>query len=331
MLLGSGISLAHALELLAEHASHRELRAMTRRVYDRVIQGTSLSEALKQEAKIHRLVVRAVSVGERSGMLAPMLEHVSQSLTLRSTLRSKLIGALMYPLCIAMVTCGVVVFLLIYIFPKVLPLFASMHVALPLPTRLLLGLSHALITWWWAFLVAPCVVVILVMFALRKSHRWRRYAENVLFRTPIAASCIRQYILADTFHILGMLQEHGMSLPDSLGEVREGMLFKIYEAVLNEAHVVVVNGSSCIPVLARYPRLFGGEITGLLAIAEQTGDFGRSCTDIGSMTASDLDTSLATLTRFIEPALMLGMGGVVGMIAVSIIMPMYEITSHVTH
>lgn len=328
MLLGSGIALSDALGLMQESARDERARSMNEKLLAGVTRGSALSSELQKIPGTHLLLVRAVQIGELAGSLADMLRHVAASFRARERMRDKFIGAGMYPACIGCATLGIAGFLVLYIFPKVMPLFLGMHITLPLPTRMLLWLSHMVSGYWWLILG----ILVLLAFGAWYVRRYASvisFVEKIIFATPYVGGLFKEYITAQIFRVIALLLEHGATLPHALAESHQSITSPAYRRALLTSAEIVTDGGSFAQTLSapQYRKLFSSEVTGLLNIAERSGESAATCGHIARIADERLEQSLLLVSRLIEPVLMLGMGLVVGSIALSIIMPIYEITN----
>lgn len=328
ILLRAGISMSEALQLMVDVEKKLRLRDITKRILADVTRGVSLADSLRvwgEAGSSGRLFIRCVSIGEMSGLLPDMLTHACTQYHGEEEVKHKIIGAMIYPACIGMVTFGIAGFLVLYIFPKVMPLFISMHVPLPLPTRVLLWSSTFLSRYglWMVFVGVAGVAVF--SWWMRKRPAFRRRMEMLLFRLPVIGAFSKIYAHVSVFGILSMLMKHGTSLSQALTEISALATFLSWRDGFSRAASEIEKGKSLAGSL---PDFFSSETVGLIRLAEKTGELEHIFEYISKNALLATERAVNTLTRLIEPALMLGMGLVVGSISLSIIMPIYEVTNH---
>lgn len=328
ILLRAGISMGEALRLMIDVEKKERLREVTRRILEDVDHGVTLADSFRKRGdprESGRLFIRCISIGEMSGLLPDMIAHACAQYRGEEEVRRKMLGAMIYPACIGMVTFGIAGFLVLYIFPKVMPLFMSMHVVLPLPTRMLLWSSTFLKEYGLILVLAAAAGGALFSWAMRRKPRFRRLVESALFKLPIVGGLSKVYAHVSVFGILSMLMRHGIPLSQALAEVSALSSFLSWKDGFSYAADETEKGKSLATSL---PDFFSSETVGLIRLAERTGDLEHIFEHISKSSLAATDRIVATLTRLVEPALMLGMGLVVGSISLSIIMPIYEITNH---
>lgn len=325
MLLRSGISLLEAISLMNTDQKFIKINS---RIIESVSRGNSFSSVL-DELKMSKTLVHLVHIGETSGSLVGALEHAALYFRTKEEIKQKIISASLYPALIGVATCGVAGFLVAFIFPKIVPLFSSMNIVLPLPTRILLATNQFLSHYWMLVIITFAFLVTAAAISYRVSRPVRRSCESFLFGMPIAGSLIRDHGYTRLFQIISIQLEHGSSLPHALAETAKSERNIHFSEALIKASDEISRGVSFSSSLRKYNRLFSPDVVGLLSIAERTGEVSKSCNFISENSKSRIDQTITTMSRFVEPVLMLGMGIAVGSIALSIIMPIYEITNKI--
>ena len=331
MLLRAGISISEALTLMADSSPQSRARIVNGAVLAHIMRGSTLSDAMVVDGAFHRLLTRAVHIGEASGTLAPMLRNIANSFREQEKVKQQMIGAGIYPACIGLATLGVAAFLILCIFPKVMPLFMSMHIKLPLATRVLLEVSHAISAYWWQGGLMLVGVSFGTVWLYRRHVFIQKMFENVLLKLPAVSSLLKQYACSQMFQIMATLMEHGGSTSLAIREAGETASFFAYRQACAVIASAVDRGQTCAKSMREFPKLFSSDIAGLMSIAERSGETATACGYIAEISKGHVDRMLGLVSRLIEPVLMLLMGLIVGSIALSIIMPIYEITNQLTH
>ncbi len=320
-LLSVGISLPEASRL------------MKKKVFDsiaqNVIKGQSCSDAFSAAAVFDRSIVAMVKIGERSGTLDTALSRAADTLESRDTLSRKIIGALIYPCFIAFVTIGMAGFLIVYIFPKILPLVKSMNIPLPLLTRLLMHISDILIHDSVAIFISFILFISTAKVLWKYSILFRRYIRRIILLLPIVGSISQGQIIINIFRSLGLLLEHGELLPAALISIAKNQVNDDYRKVLYLSAQAITKGDD-FALSIFHKKLFPRFVSEFIDIGERTGSIARTCEHIALIFESDVEELIKRVSVVIEPVLMLCMGITVGSIALSIVMPIYEITNHLT-
>jgi type II secretory pathway component PulF len=268
-----------------------------------------------------------VRVGEASGTLPLNLEYITEELKKKNELRKQIVGALLYPLIIVVATLGITIFLILYIFPKILPIFTSLHVALPLSTRILIGISEFLKSYWYV-LFGLLALSIFIYPQLRKNEKFRYRTDSLLLKIPIFGRLCLYYNLSNTLRTLGLLVQHEVTIVEALAITGDSSDHLVYKKVLKEAQGGVIKGQLVSLQLRKYPSLFPPLCIQMIQSGEATGNLGTTLEYVSVMYEADMRDATKNLTTILEPLLMLTMGLCVGFIAVSIITPIYGITQN---
>jgi type IV pilus assembly protein PilC len=247
----------------------------------------------------------------------------------RDNLSKKITGAMIYPAFIACATFGIAVFLVVYIFPKIIPLITGMNIPLPFLTRLLMVVSDILTRRWLVIVVGIVVGILVAKLLWKYSAVVRRWSRRFLFSLPIVGAIYRGRMMVEIFRPLGLLLDHGELVPRALVSVGKSLRNRNeeYSRALFFAAKTVIDGEN---ITASLRKLFPSIVTEFLEIGERTGSVAGACSHIATIYEAEIEESIKRITQVIEPTLMLCMGLTVGAIALSIVMPIYSITSHLT-
>lgn len=328
MMLRSGMPIVQALEMLDGEAHTVILKRITKSLVTDITSGLTLSFALQKYSKSFGVFcINMVKVGEASGTLPQNLEYITAELKKKHELRKQIVGALLYPLIIVVATLGITFFLILYIFPKILPIFTSLHIVLPLSTRILIGLSEFLKLYWY-FLFGIVALCIVTYPHLRKNERFRYASDWMLLRIPIFGRLQLYYNLANVLRTLGVLLQHEVRIVEALTITAESSDNLVYREVLKDAKTGVIQGQLLSSQLQNHLELFPPLCIQMIKAGELTGNLGVSLEYISEMYEADMRDATKNLTTILEPILMLTMGLCVGFIAVSIITPIYGITQN---
>ena len=195
-LVGSSIPLVDALTALVDQIENPKLRSILTRVRDRVTEGTRLSEAMAQHPRVFGdLYCNMINAGENSGALEVVLVRLSEFMEGQAKLKSKVISAMIYPAIMSVVGIGLMVMLLVYVVPKVTKIFTDVNATLPLPTRILMGVSNALTDYWYLFFI---FIPIIVYSARRyvRSPKGRQWWDRKLLTLPIVGKINRLVVVS---------------------------------------------------------------------------------------------------------------------------------------
>ena len=293
---------------------------------DSVNNGQFLSDGLqKYHNQFGDFFINIVRVGEISGTLADNLEYLAESLKKRRELESKGKGALIYPIIIMIATFGLTGGLTFFIFPKILPIFKSLRVELPTITKIFIAVATFMIA--HGLLVLGAIVVAIIGFWLLLKIRPFRYMwHRVLLFLPVAGAMVQNFNIISFIRALSMLLKSGVKIVQSLEITGNASGNLVYRRALKQIAVGVGQGDPISKHLGDYPALFPAVFSEMIAVGEETGRL----TDTGSYLAeyyeTELDNSTKTLSSVLEPLLLVVMGFIVGFVALSIILPIYEVS-----
>lgn len=323
-LVGSSIPLVDALTALVDQIENPKLRSILTRVRDRVVEGSKLSEAMAQHPKVFGdLYCNMINAGENSGALEVVLVRLSEFMEGQAKLRSKVISAMIYPAIMSVVGVGLMVMLLVYVVPKVTKIFEDVGSALPLPTRILMGVSGALQGYWYIFLFAiPAAIIGWRKFV--KTPKGRQWWDRKLLTLPIVGKINRLVIVSRFSRTLATLLSSGVPLLSALDIVKNIITNTRLKEVIEQTRDNVREGQSVADPLKRsgeFPPL----VTHMIAIGEKTGDLERMLERIADTYDAEVDNTLGTLTTLLEPIMILVMAAVVSFIVLSILLPIMQL------
>jgi type II secretory pathway component PulF len=325
-LLASGMTLGRALHTLAQRKGDDDKAQVIRRLRDEVVQGSALSDALRiYPETFPQLYISMVRAGEASGALAEALEGLCKHYERVQEARSKVITAMIYPAIVLAIGLLSVLGLMVFIVPRFAPIFDELGGTLPLPTRILMGFSDALIKYGWLILILSAAgIVSLRKWIKTPAGRFWWHARQL--KWPV----IRQIITANAFahfaRTLETLIRNGVPILKALTISEETVGNDVIAREIAEARTRVTDGSSIAGPLAA-GKIFPELLTDMLAVGEETGDLPGALKNIARRYDTELDFSIKVLTTVMEPVLILGIAIIIGFVAVSMLMAVFNLTS----
>jgi type IV pilus assembly protein PilC len=330
-LVKAGIPLIESLHLIRTQTKSPAKKRVFDAVIDDVSNGQYLSTSL---GKFKRLfgdfTINLIRVGENSGILSQNLAYLADELQKKQALQRKVIGTLIYPVFITVATLGVTTLLTAYIFPKLMPIFTSLHVQLPLTTRALIWISAYLRNWGLLTLLGLIILAILIFLVRARFERVRVFGDHVLLSLPVVGRVARAYNLTNFCRTLGLLLRSGITLTSAIEITAETTPNRVYRAAAARVAAQVVRGEPLSKGLVEQPGLYPDIMGHMVSIGEKTGTLSPTLGYLGELYEEEVDELTKGLSNSIEPVLMIVMGLLVGIIAVSVIMPIYEITQHLS-
>ncbi len=287
--------------------------------------GKPLHELLKQDGSWSSVVVALIEVGELSGALSKSVCRATAYMKERANRMQKIFSAFVYPGVIALLATVIIFFLLVVIYPKVIPLFESMHATLPLSTRIIIYMSKH------AFLIGSEVLFILggsvfgVRYAYQVNIKARLLIQEAILLFPVVGRLLSHSELSELSFIISSLIESGMNISDSLQVARRGTYFLKRQEQLSFIRNEVGHGKTIFSSSTGFPDVWRD----MVAVGERTGKLGYVLSQLSDLYRQETEETIAFMTKLVEPTLMIVVGVIVGFIAMSIISPMYTLTQYV--
>jgi type II secretory pathway component PulF len=324
-LLAGGLSLSRALSLLRREASHPAARAAWTRVHDEVVGGEPLAESLaKFPQAFSNVFVAMVRAGETGGFLHVVLQQIADFRQREKDLVGKVKAALIYPVALAFVATGVLIFLLTFFIPKFSVIFEQFGSKLPLLTQIVVAISSRLIK-YGPFLAIALVAGVYLLRRWMLTQQGRRVFERVVLATPALGTVIARFALVRFARMLGTLLGAGVPLVASLKVAREALGNQTLQDTVSHAIEQVQRGTPLSRALAIDARLFPPSVIEMISVAEETGRLDKELLRMALAYESDLDRQLRMLVALAEPLLLLVMAAVIGVVVVSMLLPVFTL------
>ena len=266
-----------------------------------------------------------VRASELSGNFGAMLERISNYLGQQVETRNMVRGAMVYPAIIAVMAVLTTTFLLTFVLPRFQTVFAGKESLLPLPTKLLLGLSHFLRTYWYLVLGGAGGAVFL-FFRLIRTPRGRVAFDRFKLRAPLFRKMFTALYIVRGLHTMGELISAGVPMLETLRITSDVSGNVLYVNMWNNVHQAVKEGEKIASPLARQ-NLLPRNVVQMVTAGEESGKLGEVLRDVAEYYAAELRAVIKAVTAMIEPIMIVAMGFIVGFIAMSIILPIFKMSS----
>ncbi len=326
VLLGAGQPLDRALQILLDLPDSERARKLIERVRDAVRGGLPLSTALEQQHGVFsRLYVNMVRAGEVSGSLHDTLTRLADYLDRSAKLKSSVINAMIYPLIIIVAVIGALALLMIYVVPQFVPIFADLGAELPLPTRLVLGLSTFAQQTWWVIVAAGCLGVLWLRRRLRDPET-RRVVHERLLGLGLVGQLVQKIETARLARTLGTLVRNGVPLLTALSIGRNITGNVVLAEALERAAEDVKTGSGLAYALGstkRFPRL----ALQMIAVGEESGELDGMLMRVADTFDTEVKNTIDRLLAALVPAVVIVLAAAVAFIMIAILLPMMDMTS----
>ncbi|PYI71654.1 MAG: hypothetical protein DMF02_05900 [Verrucomicrobia bacterium] len=324
-LLKAGMTLDEALSILEKRLKQPRVQQMTHSLHQSLIDGRSFSQALSEMPRIFQpLYVNLVAAGEASGALPQILLRLVKHLMQAKDLRDRVQQALIYPAFLALAGAVLVTIFITFMVPQLSGFMAQTGGALPLPTRILLQIHHAITSYWWVGVLAA-VGLIVAFRALVRSEEGRVGWDRFRLLIPGYGRVIRHRYYAQFARTLGTLMENGVPLLRSLDLVTEIAGNRFLEVKLGEVRKAVIDGATLSAALQEQ-KMFPDLFTDMMAVGEQTGHFAETMQAIADVYERELDRSVGVISQLIPPIIIVVIAVVVGLIVFSILSAVFEMT-----
>ena len=325
-LLRSGMSLSQALGALERRSQKQKMSAVLSQLNNDIVQGESLSEALAKHPKLFsKFYINLVKAGEASGQLDEVLVRLSKHYEQVGEVREKVVSALLYPVIIVCVGLFTIVFFMTVMVPKFAQMFKEMGRTMPLPTRVLIGLSDAVTTYWWAGLLV--IIAAWLLYQQRaRTPQGRIALDGLKLRLPVFGRIIRASAFAQFARTLATLLENGVPVLTALQIVEDIMTNRLIANEIREARTRVTDGTSISMPLSQ-GRIFPPLLIDMLAVGEDSGEVVPALKNIADTYEHELSYLLKVFTTLLEPVIIILMALVVGAIVMSVLMAVFSITA----
>ena len=328
-LLDAGMTLGQALQALANQGEEDSAqRYVCRDLCDRIVRGESFSDACLHHPKTFPpLFANMIRAGEASGAMVEVLRRLGDHYERDDNMRGKIKGALTYPVIVLCFGVLAVIGALVWIIPQFQKVFDSMGASLPLPTKILIALSDGLINYGW--LLALGVVLFALWFRRwKKTPKGLRTVDGWKLKAPLIRGIVAAGAYSSLAFTLKTLLANGVNVLQALKICEATCANAVIGDALATARRRVTDGTTISGPLAA-SGVFPKMMTDMLAIGEQAGDMISSLEHVGRRYQKDMDRNIAAFTNALEPILIVAIAGVVGFVAIAILMAVFKVSSSI--
>jgi type II secretory pathway component PulF len=324
-LLAGGVPLSRAMSLLRREASNPAAKQLWNALYEDVVGGTALADALAKYPKNFSTVyVAMVRAGEAGGFLDVVLAQISDFRAREQDLKGKIKAAMVYPIVLAVLAVGVLIFLMSFFIPQFSGIFQQFGANLPALTLAIIAVSN--VVKHYGLFVAIAIIIAVVAFKRAIStHAGKRRVEVTVLATPLLGQVVAQFALVRFTRMLGTLVGAGVPLIASLRVAREAIGNQTLADTVSSAIDEVQRGQALSKSLANNPRLFPASVVEMIAVAEETGRLDKELLRIATTYETDLDRQLRLLVSIGEPMMLFLMAGVIGTVVVGMLLPILNL------
>jgi type IV pilus assembly protein PilC len=322
----AGIPILDALQTIEEETGNKLFKEILGSIIEALKGGSTFADAASgHEAAFPSYYIGILRSAELTGQLDVVLLQLAEYIERDVEARRKVKSALTYPAVIAAMSIVVVIVMVTFVLPRFETFFSTLNAELPLPTRMLLGMSKFFTDWWFLILgVVVLLIVVLVATLRTESGKVRR--DRIMLRTPIIGDLIEHVVLERFCRILSAMMSAGVPLPEAMAVTSEAVTNRVYREGLDSARDAMMRGEGLTAPLAA-TGLFPASARQMFRVGESTGTLDQQLTTAAQYFERELDYRIKRFTDLFEPAVIIVMGLVVGFVAVALVSAMYGIFS----
>jgi type IV pilus assembly protein PilC len=327
-MINAGLPLVQSLNILASQTENKTLAEVTRAVVYDVESGNTLADAFSKHPKaFSALYVNMVAAGEAGGILDTILLRLATFLEKNDALVRKVKGAMIYPGVIITVAVGAICILLIFVIPTFQSMFASANLELPLPTRVVIGMSDVLLGYWWAMLgvIGGAVFGIKSYYA---TPAGRLQIDSLLLKAPVLGDVIRKSAVSRFTRTLGTLVSSGVSILEGLEITAKTAGNQVVHNAVMESRQSIAGGETIAAPLEK-SKVFPPMVISMIAVGEQTGGLDEMLSKIADFYDEEVDVAVSALLSLMEPAMIVILGVIVGGMVIAMYLPIFDMMNAV--
>ncbi|PCN48502.1 pilus assembly protein PilC [Curtobacterium sp. 'Ferrero'] len=325
-MLASGLSLLRALSILADQTDNKKLKEILGKVRDDVERGVSFSDAVaKYPVDFPPIMINMIRAGETGGFLDQAMDSIATNFEKEHKLRSTIKSAMTYPVVVLCMSLAAVVIMLVFIVPIFQNMFASLGGQLPLPTQILVGLSHAM-RWVGPILAVAVIVGWLWYRANKNTDRFRSFRDPLLMRLPVFGPLTKKIVIARFARNFSNMIGAGVPILQALQIVGDVSNNFVVKKALERVGESVRKGESIAAPLGE-EKVFPSMVSQMIAVGEDAGSLEVMLDKIAIFYDAEVESITESLTALIEPLLIAFLGVVVGGMIIALYLPIFQITS----
>ena len=328
LLLSTGTPLNKSIEIISFQVRNNEFRRILQDLVRDIEDGRLLSQAMSRYPGVFSSVyISMIMAGESGGFLKDMLEQIVSLETKNQEFLSTVKAAMYYPVFLSMFAVSVVLFIVVYVFPKFGSMFEEVYDSLPVTTKILMASSKFLISYWYLIIIFLAMLWYAV-FKFISGEKGRMYVDTVKLRIPVLKDFFIKLYVSRLMRTLGALVNGNVPLLDSLS-ISSGVVGnKVFAEIIARISRSVEDGKTISQPVSESPY-FPETVKQMISTAEDTGTLDKVMPRLADYYDKDIERSLKRITTVIEPVLLVVMGGVIGVIVISLILPIFKLTKSI--
>ncbi len=324
-LLNSGVDMQRTLDLLIEEQDKKFVKEIIEGLHENIISGLTLGEAMERSGKFSPYEYQSIRIGEETGRLKEVMEQLSAYFNSKVRLKRQLVSVFTYPSFVILITFGVLYFMLNNVVPMFEDVFKQFGQELPPLTKTIISISENFSTYMMIFGLF-LVGIGIVIYTQRKTDAYRRITATISLRLPVFGPLMRKIYLARTCQSISLLLSSFTPLVQTLKMVEEMIGFYPLEVAMKDIRADVIKGGSLHKGFQRH-SIFDKKMVSLTKIAEETNQLHETFDRLAKQYQEDVEYRTKLLGTIIEPAIIVVIGGLVGLIMVAMYLPMFNLSN----
>jgi len=330
-LLRAGVPLLRALQILERQSSNPALSEILRDVHVKVADGTSLADAMAQyPGAFTELAVSMVRAGEEGGFMEDVLERIATFTEHQEDLKGKVIGAMAYPIFLAVTGVVILNILVLFFVPKFEPIFIKLDEKGELPwlTKFLIGTSHFMLDYWW-IVAALCVGAFITFRNWARTEKGRTTLDGWRLKIPSAGTIYLNLALSRFTRILGTLLKNGIPILQSLRIAKDSTGNRVLSAAIDHAAENVTAGNALAAPLGQC-KYIPRDVIEMISVGEESNHLEKVLLDIADGLEKRTSRQLELFVRLLEPVMLLVMAGITLLVVAGLLLPVFKMSSAVS-
>jgi len=324
-MIDAGLPLVQALEILSSQVENKTLSKTLQQVKADVESGATYADALRKHPRVFtELYVNMVAAGEAGGILDTILNRLATYIEKAMKLKKKVKGAMVYPIVVSTIAVGVIAVIMVFVVPTFTQMFATLGGTLPLPTRMVVNLSHFIAGPGGILALGAIVAFVIFIVQIRRTEKGKHTTDKILLKLPIFGPLINKVSVAKFTRTLGTLVSSGVPILDGLEITAKTSGNKVVEYAIMDVRKGVMAGKTLAEPITK-AKVFPPMVTHMIAVGESTGALDSMLSKIADFYDDEVDSAVNNLTAAMEPMLMVFLGGSVGFIVVAMYLPIFRL------
>jgi type IV pilus assembly protein PilC len=326
-MLASGLPILQALEVISHDKDNDVMRGFIAKLRSNISGGKTLAETFAEYPEhFSSLYTSLIKAGEKSGTLDKILVRLGNYLERSETLRKKVKKALIYPAAIITVAFIVSSIMLIFVVPKFKSLFDSFGAKLPLFTRIILGISNFMQSYWWIVVLIIMIAVWLFRRSMRNSLKFHFWVDSTLLKTPIIGEILRKAVIARFARTLSTTLESGMPITEAMRSMVDIMGNRVYSKAIAQICSDVTSGHQ-LNVSMTSSGLFPHMVIQMISVGEASGSLSPMLHKVADYYEEEVNYAVDNLSSLLEPLIMLLLGVIIGSLVIAMYLPIFKLGS----